>query len=586
MNKRDWIVLSILVNFGYAGQRDIVQRTGYSIGLVSSSLRKLIDEGYIDEDFCITSKSTEHLEASKPKRAIILAAGIGLRMVPITKVPKGLLKINEEPLIERTIKQLNEVGITDITIVTGFMAEKFDYLIDKFGVQLIYDHEYARRDSLHSLSLAADNLANCYIVPCNVWFARNPFHENEYFSWYAVSEFIDDESYVRLNRKLELVYTEDELGGNSMVGLCYLLEAEAVKIKRRIKSMSEQRKYQKEPWEKALLSGNKMITYARVMLGQSTYEINTYEQLRELDSESKDLRSRRIDLISRVFNVHPEKITDISRLFKGMTNRLMRFSVSGKPYLLRVPGEGSNDLTNRAQEADVYNKLAGKNLTDKVVYISPEDGYKIAEYLENSRTCDPLDEGDLSACMKHLRKLHGMAIEVPHNFDIVNKFELYEKLRGGDSSFGDYSDVREKILGLLATLETMPGEKILCHADPVHDNFLFVGNEVFLIDWEYAGMCEAPSDIAMFCLYADYDKETVDKAIDIYYDGHAQDIDRFKVYAYASAAGLLWTVWCEYKEKMGVNYSEYAMRQYRYAKRFYRYASRLAETLDFNMAAM
>jgi len=586
MNKRDWIVLSILVNFGYVSQRDIVQKTGYSIGLVSSSLKKLIDEGYIDEDFSVTDKCTEHLEASKPRRAIILAAGIGLRMVPITKVPKGLLEINEEPLIERTIKQLSEVGITDITIVTGFMAEKFDYLIDKFGVNLVYDSEYARRDSLHSLSLAADNLSNCYIVPCNVWFARNPFHKNEFFSWYAVSEYIDDESYVRLNRKLELVYTEDEHGGNSMVGLCYLLEAEGAKVSRRVKSMSEQRKHQRESWEKALLSGNKMITYARVMLGQSTYEINTYEQLRELDGESKDLRSKRIDLISRVFNVPAEEITDISRLFKGMTNRLMRFSVGGEPYLLRVPGEGSNDLTNRAQEADVYNALAGKGLTDKVVYISPENGYKICEYWENSRMCDPESEDDLIACMKHLRKLHGMALEVPHAFDIMEKFELYERLRGGESSFGDYAEVREKVTGLLAALETMPREITLCHADPVHDNFLFVGGEVFLIDWEYAGMCEGPADIAMFCLYADYDKEMVDRAIDIYYDGHAQPVDRFKVYAYASAAGLLWTVWCEYKEKMGVNYSEYAMRQYRYAKRFYKHASRLAETHDFNMATI
>ena len=579
MNKRDWIILSILVNFGYGGQKDIVQRTGYSIGLVSSSLKKLIDEGYLDVDFNITGKTTKHLEASKPRRAIILAAGIGLRMIPITKMPKGLLKISGEPLIERTIKQLNEAGITDITIVTGFMAEKFDYLIDKFGVRLIYDHEYTRRDSLNSLSLAADSLSNCYVVPCNVWFARNPFQKNEFFSWYAVSEYIDDESYVRLNRKLELVYTEDESGGNSMIGLCYLSGAEAAKTGKRIKTMSGQRKHQKEPWEKALLSGNKMIVYARVLLGQSNYKIDTYEQLRELDSDSNDLRSRRMDLISGVFNTPPENITDISRLFKGMTNRLMRFSIYGKPYLLRVPGEGSNELTNRRQEAAVYDALAGKGITDKVVYISPEDGYKIAEYWEGSRVCDPGDDSDVYACMKHLRKLHGMKLEISHTFDIMEKIELYENLRDSESSFEDYAEIRQKITYLLLTLACMPKESTLCHIDPVFDNFLFVNGDVYLVDWEYAGMCEAHIDIAMFCLYADYEKEKVDRVIDIYYDGRAENADRFKVYAYAAAAGLLWTVWCEYKEKMGVNYGDYAMRQYRYAKRFYRYATRLAEAM-------
>ena len=54
-------------------------------------------------------------------------------------------------------------------------------------------------------------------------------------------------------------------------------------------------------------------------------------------------------------------------------------------------------------------------------------------------------------------------------------------------------------------------------------------------------------------------------------------MDRFKAYAYAAAGGLLWSVWCEYKDKMGINYGEYSMRQYRYAKKYYQYASRLIE---------
>ena len=71
-------------------------------------------------------------------------------------------------------------------------------------------------------------------------------------------------------------------------------------------------------------------------------------------------------------------------------------------------------------------------------------------------------------------------------------------------------------------------------------------------------MSEKYIDIAMFCLYADYEFNYVNHLIDIYFDNQATDLDRFKVFAYASAAGFLWTVWCEYKEKMGVSYSEYA----------------------------
>ncbi|MCL2167417.1 MAG: phosphocholine cytidylyltransferase/choline kinase family protein [Clostridiales bacterium] len=577
MNKRDWIVLAVLANYSYLNHREIVRRTGFSIGLVNSSLKKLLEEGYIDNSFRITEKTVQYMEGARPQRAVILAAGMGHRMVPINRVPKGLLKINNEPLIERIIRQLHDVSVTEIHVVVGYMMEKLEYLMDAFGVELIYDHEFADRDSLHTLRLASGQLSNCYIVPSNVWISRNPFSRNEFFSWYAVSEYVDDDSFVRLNRKMELVYTEDESAGNSMTGLCYLMENEAAEVREQVVRLDRQRRFYRETWERALFSGSKMLPYARVMLGQTAYVINTYEELRELDSESKDLRSRRMSLIGEVFGVTPEDITDISGLFKGMTNRLMRFSVAESPYILRVPGEGSNELINRRQEAEVYRILADKNFSDKVVYISPEDGYKIAEYWTDARVCDIQSDEDVGVCMRHLRKLHEMKLQVSHSFDLLERLEHYESLRDGEPQFSDYEDTKEKILELTALLGVMPKEKCLCHIDAVSDNFVFIGDQVYLIDWEYSGMCDPHIDIAMFCLYADYDKNRADRVIDQYFGGEANDLDYFKVYAYAAAGGLLWSVWCEYKDKMGVNYGDYAMRQYRYAKRFHQYAKRFIE---------
>ena len=58
---------------------------------------------------------------------MILAAGYGMRMVPINvEVPKGLLEIKGEPLIERLICQLHEVGVSEIDIVVGFMKEQYE----------------------------------------------------------------------------------------------------------------------------------------------------------------------------------------------------------------------------------------------------------------------------------------------------------------------------------------------------------------------------------------------------------------------------------------------------------------------------
>ena len=89
-----------------------------------------------------------------------------MRMVPINmEMPKGLLEVNGEPFIERIIKQLHEVGIKEIYVVVGFMKEKYEYLIDEYGVELVVNADYAAKNKLHSVKLAKEHLENVYIIP-------------------------------------------------------------------------------------------------------------------------------------------------------------------------------------------------------------------------------------------------------------------------------------------------------------------------------------------------------------------------------------------------------------------------------------
>ena len=104
-------------------------------------------------------KVYEELEEKKPENAIILAAGFGMRMVPINvEVPKGILEIKGEPLIERLIKQLHEVGVFNIDIVVGFMKEQYEYLIDKYDVNLVYNKDYMTKNNLFSLKKVMDKI--------------------------------------------------------------------------------------------------------------------------------------------------------------------------------------------------------------------------------------------------------------------------------------------------------------------------------------------------------------------------------------------------------------------------------------------
>ena len=86
-------------------------------------------------------------------------------------------------------------------------------------------------------------------------------------------------------------------------------------------------------------------------------------------------------------------------------------------------------------------------------------------------------------------------------------------------------------------------------------------------------------DIAMFCLGAMYDKEEVDRLIDLYFeeDGGCDTVMRTKIYCYISVCGLIWSNWCEYERNLGVEFGEYSLYQYRFAKDYYRYAKALAK---------
>ena len=54
-------------------------------------------------------------------------------------------------MIERQIKQLHEAGIRNITIAVGYLKEKFEYLIDKYGVELLYNPEYTSKNTLTTI---------------------------------------------------------------------------------------------------------------------------------------------------------------------------------------------------------------------------------------------------------------------------------------------------------------------------------------------------------------------------------------------------------------------------------------------------
>lgn len=118
--------------------------------------------------------------------AVIMAAGTSSRFAPLShEQHKGLTVVRGEVLIERQIRQLQEAGVPQVYLVTGYKAEQFDYLRNKFGVGLIHNMAYLERNNNSSIWAARDVLGNSYVCSADNYFTRNPFQSEVDEAYYA-----------------------------------------------------------------------------------------------------------------------------------------------------------------------------------------------------------------------------------------------------------------------------------------------------------------------------------------------------------------------------------------------------------------
>jgi CTP:phosphocholine cytidylyltransferase-like protein/thiamine kinase-like enzyme len=566
--------------------REVARTCGISLGKASEGAKQLEAAGWLGKDGAPTGKTREQVAACSPKRAIILASGAGLRMLPVNlDTPKGLIKMRSEVLIERLIRQLHEAGITEIQVVVGYLKERYEYLMDAYGVELVVNPGYAQTGNIHALALVASKLANAYILPCDVWCEHNPFSAHELYAWYLLSTEPDDASPLRANRKRELCAPTARYGGMTMSGIGYLTPQAAAWLAGELAKLRRSRRMDWMSWDDLLPEAEPGLIASKTVGERDFVAIDTLEQLRAADASSIQLQEGVMDLLARFFGVPAAEIRDVQVLKRGMTNRSFLFTCQGQRYIMRIPGEGTGELINRHEEAAVYAAIEPLGVSEQVLLFDADTGYKISAYLADARACDPLDAGDVRRSMRALKALHASGVTVAHYFDVFERIGYYESLRKGlPSAYADYEATKASVLALQPFIEAHAGPPVLCHIDACYDNVLFTtdaaGNELIkLIDWEYAGMADAPIDVAMWAVYAMYAPEQVEMLIDAYYEGAATALERARVHAYIAACGLLWSNWCEYKHQLGVEFGQYSLAQYRFAKEYHKIAAADIEQL-------
>ena len=106
------------------------------------------------------------MNVHRVKRAIIMAAGIGQRMQPLTlETPKPLVRVRGERMIDTVVRALRENGITEIHVVVGYKKEQFEAWAREWpGVDLIENPFYGTCNNISSLYVARAYLGECIIL--------------------------------------------------------------------------------------------------------------------------------------------------------------------------------------------------------------------------------------------------------------------------------------------------------------------------------------------------------------------------------------------------------------------------------------
>ncbi len=555
-------------------QRELKDITGSSLGRVNTAVRECEALGYIT-DRAITQAGLDALAPYKVDNAVILAAGMSSRFAPISyERPKGTLRVRGEILIERQIRQLQEVGITDITVVVGYKKEYFFNLVEKFGVTIVVNPEYMTRNNNGSLWLVLDRLANTYICSSDDYFTTNPFESHVYKAYYS-AEYVEgptNEWCITTGGGGRI--TGAKVGGAdawTMLGHVYFDRAFSSRFREILRAVYHLPETSGKLWESIYLDHAKELDMViRKYPAGVIYEFDSVDELRSFDPKfMENVDSEVFDTISKILDCPKDDITDFYPLKQGITNLSCHFRVGEEEYVYRHPGVGTSKIVDRLAETEAL-ELAREIGVDKTFLASdPKEGWKISHFIPQCRNLDVTKDEELETAMRMNRELHESGRVLARSFDFVEEGLRYESLlkEFGPIEVPGYEELRNKVLRLKAFADADGFELGPSHNDFFPLNFLVSAEgRIDLIDWEYAGMSDVAADFGTMVVCTDeMDEERADTALEFYFGRTPTELERRHFWSYVVFAGWCWYVWALLKEAEGDNIGEVLYVYYRHA---------------------
>lgn len=602
-------ILYIINNNQNVNQRDLSSISGLSIGGVNSIIKELQELEYINIDkqkrksiYILTKKGINSLEKAiqeeqnkkinihserykKVKQAVILAAG---RKEEFGK-PVAFLDIKDKKIIDRFMDILSDNGIEKVVIVTGYQSSYYEeYAKNNNKITLIKNDKYKWSGTMTSLSLVKDIIDDDFLL----------LENDMIFEERAIKEILKSK-----DRDCMLITSESGSGDEALVeirdGYIYKMskdvhqfnkiDGEMIGISKIsyevFEKMLEQFKHNKNPYlnyEYMLMDIGRefKIGYKKIddlvwseidsMVHYERFIKKIYSKLLRKEQEIKinNIKEKLVNIL----DVDESEIEEVA-LAGGMTNKNYKVKISGKDYMLRIPGNGTESMISRINEKH-NSKLANElGIDTHILYFDEVSGIKISELIEDAETINSQTakrEDIMESTTSILRKLHNSGLKFNNTFDVFKEIVKYEQLlkEANGNNFKDYLDIRTKVMSLENKLEKLCREIKPCHNDTVAENFIKGKNDkLYLIDWEYSGSNDPMWDLAAHIIECDFNTDEEELFIQKYFETNkVEEKYKTKILIYKICQDFLWSLWTNIKEAKGDDFGTYGIDRYNRAK--------------------
>lgn len=270
--------------------------------------------------------------------AIIMAAGTSSRFVPISlEKPKGLLEVKGEVLIERQIRQLKEAGVEDITVVTGYKAQAFEYLREKFGVSLVHNEDYNRYNNTSSVIRIIDRLDNSFLCCSDHYFSRNVFMDTTNESYYAARYAKGRTGEYCLTMDSDDYIKEVSIGGQDawyMAGHVFFSDSFSRKFREIMIKEYNKQSVRNGYWEDVYIQYIKELPMqVKRYADNDLFEFDTLDELREFDkSYVDDTRSAILKEICGRMSWKEQELSQIKKIKMEENDAVFSLNHQGETY--------------------------------------------------------------------------------------------------------------------------------------------------------------------------------------------------------------------------------------------------------------